>query len=205
MAFSQTAFADCTPTPDEKQIWDSIKGSSDPREFLSYLKQFPQGCFKAIANFKIKSLVAEFLPLEVSFMFTAENNWRTAHEGQWLDFGDGRPVEWMKLRAGPADPNTFKLEYMCDGAGVGNTGWFSGDQSCPGPRAPIQGFSVRMRGWLKDFYDLEVLCSTHHRPSNSLNQDWQTGDEGWCGVHGGAGQIFVYKANITAKRKKFDN
>lgn len=124
MAFSQTAFADCTPTPDEKQIWDSIKGSSDPREFLSYLKQFPQGCFKAIANFKIKSLVAEFLPLEVSFMFTAENNWRTAHEGQWLDFGDGRPVEWMKLRAGPADPNTFKLEYMCDGAGVGNTGGF---------------------------------------------------------------------------------
>src|SRR5262245_64100592 len=74
---------DCMPTPQEKRIWESIKTSSEPREFLAYLKQFPKGCFRDLANFKIRSLVDELLPLQLSFVFAADSGWRSVKEGQW--------------------------------------------------------------------------------------------------------------------------
>ena len=51
---------------------DAIKGSSVPQEFLAYLKQFPHGCFRAVAIFKIKSLVPEAVPLTASVQVAAE-------------------------------------------------------------------------------------------------------------------------------------
>lgn len=198
----------CTPGEDEKQIWDGIKGSDEPREFLSYLRQFPKGCFRALANFKIKSLVDESLPLTVSGLFAAvpePGGWRVRKERQMVTEGDLRPVEWIRIRPGPTDPNKFALEYQCDGAGVGVSPWVLGDQLCPQARAPIQGFSVRMRGYLKDFFDLEVFCSTTLTPGNVHGSDQTVGDEQWCGVHGGTPRTYIGQFSITVKRKKFED
>jgi hypothetical protein len=49
--FAQT----CTPTPQDRDIWNSIKDSDNPRTFLAYLQQFPMGCYRNVANFNIKS------------------------------------------------------------------------------------------------------------------------------------------------------
>ncbi|MER9184779.1 hypothetical protein [Mesorhizobium sp. M0633] len=203
LSLTATANA-CVPTPEEQVIWDGIKQSSEPREFLSYLKEFPKGCFRTLANFKIKSLVDLLVPLQLSFTFTAEDGWRSSKEGEWLT-NDGRPVEWMRLKAAPTDTSKFELQYQCDAAGVGLTEWFGGDQPCAARRAPIQGFSVRMRGFMKDFYDLQVQCSTHHRPDNGGNIDYNVADGDWCGVRAGTPSTYLYRANITVRRKAFDS
>lgn len=205
--FAQSAFAQaCVPTEQEKAIWDGIKQSSEPLEFLAYLNEFPAGCFRTLAKFKIRSLVPASVPLQASFLFTADDTWRTAKEGQWLDYGDGRPVEMMKFRAEPTDPNKFQLQYQCDAAGVGLTDWIAGDKTCADRRAPIQGFSLRMRGVMRDFYDLKVQCSTHRRPDNSGQVDYDVGEEGWCGVRAGTPSTYTYRANTTVLRKKaFDD
>ena len=43
----------------EIAFWNSIKESSDPRDFRAYLQQFPSGVFAGLANNRLKSSAAE--------------------------------------------------------------------------------------------------------------------------------------------------
>ncbi len=189
----------CQPPPsEEQQIWDSISQSTDPKIFLSYLQQYPQGCFRAVANFKIKALVDENLKLRVYGIFSNGSSLERK-EGEWLE---GRMVEQFDISATAMDPVRLRLEFQCDAAGRGLSGWI-GDRGChPGGRAPIQGFAVRMVGSYTDFYDLAVDCVTTG-PGGDKPQS--VGNEGWCGVRGGTPKRYIYKLMIQAKRKPFNS
>lgn len=202
-ALATSAYS-CTPPQNEKDIWDSIKSSEDPRDFLQYLKQFPQGCFRAVANFRIKALVPEHHPLKIHGKFSAADNWVIVHERETLQFGDGRPLEWFKVESFEDKPEKLRVEYQCDAAGQGLTPWFEWEATCPLPKAPIQGFSVRATGYLADFYDLKVDCATHIRPSNQGDVEYTVRGSEWCGVRAGVPRTYLYKLSITLSRKPFD-
>ncbi|PWC54959.1 caspase family protein [Azospirillum sp. TSO22-1] len=52
------------PAAADKEVvfWDSVKGSSNPRMFEAYLKQFPQGTFAALAETRLAELSAAPAP-----------------------------------------------------------------------------------------------------------------------------------------------
>lgn len=200
-------YAQCIPTEAERQIWDGIKQSSDPREFLAYLKQFPNGCYRALAIFKINALVDETVPMRVAVVFT-EGIERVGKDGEWVDYDGWRVAEGFRFRATAVDQSKFTLEYQCDSAGKGLSYWVASDQLChPSGLAPIQGFSVRMRGSLSEFYDLDIRCTTIGRQVGDQpappKQEHSATNEGWCGFRAGAGPRYVFRALLSAKRKTF--
>jgi hypothetical protein len=191
----------CTPSQQEKNIWDGIKESSVPQEFLGYLKKFPQGCFRDLAIFKIETLVPETVPLTVNIQVAGDGKWFAGHNGDLVSGGEN-VVESIRIVADHADPTKISFDYSCDAAGKGVTN-ASNDQPCPSNgRAPIQGFGVSMAGSLSEFYDVSTLCTTLHKPDNS-KAGHSSSDGSWCGVHGGTPATYICNMTVRVARKHF--
>jgi hypothetical protein len=197
------AFAQqCAPTQKEQNIWDGIKQSAVPQEFLAYLKEFPKGCFRDLAIFKIEALVPEIVALTASLQVAQDERWFSGGNGQLVSGGEN-VVESMKISADHIAKTVLAFDYQCDGAGKGVTSASNG-QPCPSNgRAPIQGFSVSIAGSLAEFYDLSTNCTTLHKPDNS-KKPYSVKNGEWCGVHGGTPATYICNMTVKVTRKKFE-
>jgi len=98
------------------------------------------------------------------------------------------------------NPQQLSLQYKCDAAVRGESGVIASAQLCPtGTPAPIQGFSVDLVGPLHEFYSLAVECKTK---GAGPQRERVAGKGEWCGLHAGAGQLFVWTVNVSAKRRE---
>lgn len=196
MPFIKSADAqDCKPSPDESQIWDAVKGSTDALDFAAYLKDYPKGCFRAVAVFKLRSLVPEVVPLIAQMQVAGDGAWYQAGNGGFLTHGDN-VVESMKVRV---DALKLGISYSCDAAGRGVTNG-ANDSACPSNgRAPIQGFSVAMSGGYGQFYQASTECTVRKGDHSTYHP--VSSDGAWCGAHGGTPQEYVVNIKVTVTRK----
>lgn len=176
------------------------KGVERPTDFQQYLKEFPQGCYRDVAKFRIRSLVPELATLQVDANFV-EDQWRSGKQAEWVDFDGGRSIELIRIRPA-ADDGKILVEYTCNSAGYGESSWVSNWELCHprGPR-PMQNFQVRLRGNWSDFYDLIIKCSTREQPSDSKRDHGPVVNGGSCGVAGGTTRTFLYRIWVEARRK----
>ena len=198
-AFAQDG---CNPSKDEKDIWDAIKNSGDPNDFFQYLKQYPAGCFRPVAKFKFNALVPEKITIQIKTFFAGSGT-VLGKDGDILKATSGIDALHAISLTVP-DPSKFSLQFRCDAALRGLSGWYTNGQTCPTPSAPgyIQGFSVSPIGAWKDFYVLRVWCKTVGTGGIG-SQDWTVADQ-WCGNKAGDRDRYVSMFSISASRRAFD-
>ena len=193
----------CTPTPEEESIWRGIQGSSDPRLYLSYLRQFPQGCYRPVAIFYINSLVPAKVDLRVDGAFS--DNRRFQVEGEtWIDAGlSGAGPNWVnqfRVIQVSEDPLKVKVLVQCESVGIGRSGWVEGPCH-PGGSSFLQGLSARLTGTWADFYDINIDCLTKVGFGGDQRQLVRNGE--WCGASSAAPGRHVNGMALSVLRKQF--
>jgi hypothetical protein len=200
LVFTQgTAFGQsCQPTPDDSAIWNSIKESQNALDFAAYLKEFPQGCNRVVASFKLRQLVPESVALTAKVQVAQDSGWYQAPNNGFLTHGD-RVVENLAISFDNPDTAKLSFNYTCDAAGRGVTRAANG-QACPtNGRAPIQGYGVVLSGSYSQFYDLKYDCTV--RRGNGSTYHGAQPDGSWCGAHGGTPSEYVVNVQFTVTRK----
>jgi hypothetical protein len=68
----------------ERTFWSSIVQSSDVADFEAYLRQYPNGSFKALAENRLKALMSTHPSSSVPASTTAQIDSTTAFDGRWV-------------------------------------------------------------------------------------------------------------------------
>jgi hypothetical protein len=200
LVFQKSALAqNCQPTPNDTAIWNSIKDSQNAADFAEYLKEFPNGCNRVVAGFKIRQLVPETVAVTSKILIAGQNAWFQAPNGGFLSHGD-TVVEAMSVQFDSPDLSKLSIGYSCDAAGRGVTNATNG-QVCPtSGRAPIQGYGLVLTGSYSQFYELKFDC-TVRRGDHSTYHGGPQSSQGWCGAHGGTPNEYVVNVQVTLARK----
>jgi hypothetical protein len=100
-------------------IWSAIKDSQNALDFAQYLKDFPQGCNRVVALFKLRQMVPESIALTARIRVAGDGAWYQAPNGGFLTHGDN-VVQSMTIGFdNNMDPAKLSFSYTCDAAGKG--------------------------------------------------------------------------------------
>jgi|GEM_PF-6516068 len=194
----------CTPDPDDEDIWGLIKNSNDPLDYLRYLQQFPQGCHRSAAKFRINALVPATVDLRVGVL-TSDNRRIEVNGATWISAGlSGAGPNWVNqfyVQQRNVDPTKLKIQVRCQAEGAGFSEWIEGPCHPRGPTF-MQGFSVGLLGSLREFYNLEVACLT--KVGKGADRTERVASEGWCGTLPGEARRYVNGMSVSITRKTFD-
>jgi hypothetical protein len=169
----------CQPGDREQSTWNRALADNRLEAFASYLRQFPTGCFRSLALSKFEEKRKASPGVVMLVKYTGDQSWTWGNLGQLFERDDRAFIEQVQINQ-INSPRQIHLEYACYAVGHGQSAWLYGGKPCPDANAPMQRIAVRLRGDLKDFYNLTVYCRTVAFPQ----QEWTTylvGDEEWCG------------------------
>ena len=135
--------------PDPKMMdltyWQSVEGSNDAAQLKSYLDQYPNGAFAALAKDKIAALQAP----------AAAVRQRPAARGQLVGVAAASPGQTARGPAQAAEASPGEGAIGQRGTGGGRASRFDGPwrvaQTCPNPEDPAHpfaplGFTVHVHG-----------------------------------------------------------
>jgi hypothetical protein len=190
----------CTPSDQEQATW----ALADKRlDTLAYLRQFPKGCFRSIALSRLEEEGKATPAVVMSVKYTGDPSWIFGNLGQLFERDDRAFIEQVQI----GSPRQIQLEYACYAVGHGQSAWLYGGKPCPNANAPMQLFAVRLRGELKDFYDLSVYCRTVKFPQQERTT-YVVGNEEWCGPKRGNwnfNSMAIDELMVTVTRKKVED
>jgi hypothetical protein len=192
----------CQPTPNDTAIWSAIKDSQNALDFAQYLKDFPQGCNRVVALFKLRQMVPESIALTARIRVAGDGAWYQAPNGGFLTHGDN-VVQSMTIGFdNNMDPAKLSFAYTCDAAGKGVTR-ASNAQECPtNGQAPIQGFGVFVSGSYSQFYTLSTECTVRRGDHSTYHP--KSADGSWCGAHSPAPSEYIVNIMVTVKRQELN-
>lgn len=199
----------CIAETKEKLIWDNIKDSKVAIEFLDYLKRFPRGCHRDIATSKIEALIDDVPRLHINVQFSGDGAWHSVENGEIVGEDHRGVIEliWFTATMQFTNSAMLALEYACSSIGQGQTNWQISNHFCPAQKSPIQTFAVRLRGELKNFYDLKVSCGTIKMPKQERST-YTVGSEEWCGsrrTSWDANSTAIEWLSVSVRRKAHSN